>query len=148
MIVATASLVLGFIIGYLGQRSRLCYIAGYRDFLLARDTTLLQGVLGTLIGAVGGYALYSAIGGNVPAFPMIAMTSVLASKANWLWAVVGGLGVGIVGVLSGGCPFRMHILACEGKKTYWAYLLGFYVGIVFFNLVTGPWVATITKSLR
>jgi uncharacterized protein len=148
MEVAIASLVLGLIIGYLGQRTRLCYIAGYRDFLMTRDTTLLKGVIGTVVGAVGGFALFNSLGGNVPAFPMLAMTSVLASKSTWLWTIVGGLGVGIVGVLSGGCPFRMHVLACEGKKTYWAYLLGFYVGLIFFNLVTSPWVSIITKSLK
>jgi uncharacterized protein len=148
MEVAIASLVLGLIIGYLGQRTRLCYIAGYRDFLMTRDTTLLKGVIGTVVGAVGGFALFNFLGGNVPAFPMLALTSVLTSKSTWLWTIVGGLGVGIVGVLSGGCPFRMHVLACEGKKTYWAYLLGFYAGLIFFNLVTSPWVSIITKSLK
>lgn len=148
MVVAIASLVLGFILGYLGQRTRLCYIAGYRDFLMAHDTTILKGVIGTIIGAVGGYAVFNYFGGNIPAFPMITMTAPLASKSTWLWTIVGGLGVGLVGVLSGGCPFRMHVLACEGKKTYWAYLFGFYVGLIFFNLVTSPWVASITKSLK
>ncbi len=148
MVVAIASLVLGLVIGYLGQRTRLCYIAGYRDFLMAHDTTLLKGVAGTVIGAVGGFVLFSFLGGNVPAFPMFVMTAGLASKSTWLWTIIGGLGVGIVGVLSGGCPFRMHVLACEGKKTYWAYLLGFYVGLIFFNLVTAPWIASITKSLK
>lgn len=148
MIVAIASLVLGLFIGYLGQRTRLCYIAGYRDFLMARDTTLLKGVIGTVIGAVGGFTLFDLLGGNVPAFPMFATTAVLASKSTLLWTILGGLGVGITGVLSGGCPFRMHVLACEGKKTYWAYLLGFYVGLIFFNLVTSSWVAIITKGLK
>ena len=148
MVVAIASLVLGLVIGYLGQRTRLCYIAGYRDFLMARDTTLLKGIIGTIIGAVGGFTLFDLLGGNVPAFPMFATTTVSISSSAWLWTIIGGLGVGIVGVLSGGCPFRMHVLACEGKKTYWAYLLGFYVGLLFFNLVTSPWVASITKSLK
>ena len=148
MVVAVASLVLGLVIGYLGQRTRLCYIAGYRDFLMARDTTILKGVVGTIMGAVGGFVVFNYLGGNVPAFPMLAMTPGLASKSTWLWTIVGGLGVGIVGVLSGGCPFRMHVLACEGKKTYWAYLLGFYAGLIFFNMVTSPWVAMITKSLK
>ena len=148
MIVAMASLVLGLVIGYLGQRTRLCYIAGYRDFLMAHDTTILKGVIGTVIGAVGGFTLFNFLGGNVPAFPMLTMTAGLASKSIWLWTIVGGLGVGIVGVLSGGCPFRMHVLACEGKRTYWAYLLGFYVGLIFFNLVTSPWMAMMTKGLK
>lgn len=148
MVVAIASLVLGLIIGYLGQRSRLCYIAGYRDFLMARDSTILKGILGTVIGAVFGFALFDATGGVVPGFPMLLSTPGLASKSTWLWTIVGGLGVGIVGVLSGGCPFRMHVQAFEGKKTYWVYLLGFYVGLVFYNLVTAPWVQSITRFLK
>ena len=148
MVVAIASLVLGLVIGYLGQRTRLCFIAGYRDFMMARDTTLLKGILGTIVGALGGFIVFNALGANVPAFPLLNVTSVLASKSTWLWTLVGGLGVGIVGVLSGGCPFRMHVLACEGKKTYWSYLFGFYIGLIFFNMVTFPWVGVITKLLR
>jgi hypothetical protein len=148
MEVAIASLVLGLIIGYLGQRTRLCYIAGYRDFLLLRDTTLIRGVVGTVIGAVAAFTVFDWLGGNVPAFPMLLSTPGLTSASTWLWTIVGGLGVGIVGVLSGGCPFRMHVLACEGKKTYWAYLLGFYVGLVFFNLITAPWMQGITRAMK
>jgi uncharacterized membrane protein YedE/YeeE len=148
MVVAVASLVLGLIIGYLGQRTRLCFIAGYRDFFMARDTTLLKGVLGAFLGALGGYALFNWLGGNVPAFPMFLATTGIGSKATLLWTIVGALGVGIVGVLSGGCPFRMHVLALEGKKTYWFYLIGFYIGLVFYNLITAPWVQSITRALK
>lgn len=148
MVVAIASLVLGLIIGYLGQRTRLCFIAGYRDFFMARDTTLLKGILGAFVGALGGFALFNWLGGNVPAFPIFLTIPDWGTRAAWLWTIVGGLGVGVVGVLSGGCPFRMHVLACEGRKTYWAYLFGFYVGLVSFNLVTAPWVQMITRSLK
>lgn len=148
MMVALASLVLGLIIGYLGQRTRLCFIAGYRDVFLARDTTLLKGILGAFIGAAGGYLLFNGWGGNVPAFPIFLTAPTWGTQATWLWTIVGGLGVGLVGVLSGGCPFRMHVLATEGKKTYWLYLAGFYVGLVFYNLVTSPWVQSITRMLK
>jgi uncharacterized membrane protein YedE/YeeE len=148
MTVAIASLVLGFIIGYLGQRTRLCLIAGYRDFMIARDTTLLKGVLGVFVGALGAFILFSRLGGDVPDFPLFSSAAVLAAKSTWFWMIVGGLGVGIVGLLSGGCPFRMHVLACEGRQTYWVYLLGFYVGMIFYDLVTVPWVQTITLALR
>jgi uncharacterized membrane protein YedE/YeeE len=136
MIAAIATLVLGFIIGYLGQRSRLCFVSGYRDFILTHDTTLLKGVGGAFIGALGGFVLFSILGGSVPGFPMILQTSIVSSHSAWIVTIVSGLGVGIVGALAGGCPYRMHVLAAEGKKTYWVYLLGFYLGLIFFNLVT------------
>ncbi len=138
MIAAMATLVLGFIIGYLGQRSRLCFISGYRDFFLMRDTTLLKGVAGAFLGALGGFILFRFLHGAVPGFPLLLSSPFPTMGAGLLITIVAGLAVGAVGVLSGGCPFRMHVLAAEGRQTYWYYLLGFYVGLVFFNLVTSP----------
>lgn len=136
MSAALATLVLGFVIGYLGQRSRLCFVAGYRDVVLTRDTLLLKGVAGAFLGALGGFILFGALGGSIFDFPMLQQTPNLDSSSAWLTAAVSGLGVGFVSVLAGGCPFRMHVLAAEGKRTFWYYLLGFYVGLIFFNLVT------------
>ncbi len=147
MIASVATLVLGFVIGYLGQRSRLCFISGYRDFFLTRNTLLLKGVFGTFVGAAGGFMLFSLLGGSVPGFPLLLDTPLMSFKSTWLIAIIGGLGVGFVGVLAGGCPFRMHILAAEGRKTYWFYLLGFYAGLIFFNLVTSPYL-NLLKSLK
>jgi uncharacterized membrane protein YedE/YeeE len=136
MIAAIATLVLGFVIGYLGQRSRLCFVSGYRDFILTRNTALLKGVVGAFLGALGGYILFSHLGGSIPEFPMFLNVGIGTFSSEWLIMLIGGLGVGIVGVLSGGCPFRMHVLAAEGRKTQWFYLLGFYIGLVFYNIVT------------
>ncbi len=147
MIAAAATLVLGFVIGYLGQRSRLCFISGYRDFFLTRNTLLLKGIFGAILGAVSGFILFSLLGGSVPGFPLLLNTPLMSLKSTWLIAIIGGLGVGFVGVLAGGCPFRMHVLAAEGKKTYWYYLLGFYVGLIFFNLVTSQYLDML-KSLK
>ena len=137
MTAAIATLLLGFVVGYLGQRSRLCFISGYRDFFLTHDTSLLKGVGGTFIGVLAGYILFSNLGGSIPAFPLFLQTGVLPTPASvWLFTIVSGLGVGIVGALAGGCPFRMHVLAAEGKKTTWVYLLGFYIGLIFYNVAT------------
>lgn len=139
MTAAIATLVLGFILGYLGQRSRLCFISGYRDVVLTGDSTLLKGVIGGFLGAVAGYAVFSLLGGAVPEFPTLMRTPELGSTRVWITTIVSGLGVGFVGVLGGGCPFRMHVLAAEGRRTYWYYLLGLYLGLVFFNLITDPY---------
>ena len=135
MIASIATLILGFVIGYLGQRSRLCFVSGYRDFILTHDTTLLKGVGGAFIGALGGFVLFSLLGSGILGFPMVLQTSMLTRSALII-TIVSALGVGIVGALSGGCPYRMHVLAAEGKKTYWVYLLGFYAGLVFYNVAT------------
>jgi uncharacterized membrane protein YedE/YeeE len=147
MIASIATLILGFVIGYLGQRSRLCFVSGYRDFMLTHDTTLLKGVGGAFIGALGGFVLFSLLGSGILGFPMVLQTSMLTRSALII-TIVSALGVGIVGALSGGCPYRMHVLAAEGKKTYWVYLLGFYAGLIFYNVATVHFMNMIKTVLK
>ena len=44
MTAAIVTLVAGVVLGYLGQRSRMCFVGGIRDFMLVRDTSLLRGL--------------------------------------------------------------------------------------------------------
>ena len=104
--------------------------------MLTRDSNLLKGVIGGFCGALAGYILFYFTGGSVPEFPALLRTPDIHSARALVTTVVSGLGVGFVGVLAGGCPFRMHVLAAEGRRTYWFYLLGLYLGLIFFNLVT------------
>ena len=138
MVAMLATLALGFVIGFLGQRSRLCFVAGYRDVVLMKDTTLLRGVIGAFLGAVLGYTIFGFLGGFVPLFPILFQSPRTSMLTMWIATVVGGLGVGFFGGLAGACPFRMHVLAAEGKGTSLFYLAGFYVGIVFFNILLEP----------
>jgi uncharacterized membrane protein YedE/YeeE len=51
-------------------------------------------------------------------------------------SVVGGLLVGFVSTLSGGCPLRHHVLLGQGRLDSGTYFLGFYAGIfVYFRFV-------------
>ncbi|MBQ9991845.1 MAG: hypothetical protein IJP33_00260, partial [Firmicutes bacterium] len=43
--ISFVSLLAGLIIGMLAQRSRMCFIGGWRDFFLVRDTYLLRGFI-------------------------------------------------------------------------------------------------------
>jgi uncharacterized membrane protein YedE/YeeE len=142
------SLIFGLVIGYLGQRARLCYIAGYRDLTLVRDTYVLKGMVGTAIGAVGGFFLFNLLGGDVPGWPMLAETPAMNLVSSWVFAIVGGLGLGFFACLSGGCPYRNHIMAMEGKKTFWAYAAGFWVGLLYFNLVTNKFLEFVVNVLH
>jgi len=147
MIAGLATLLLGFVIGFLGQRSRLCFVSGYRDYVLMRDTELLKSVLGALVGAILGYTLFSLLGGFVPLFPLLFQSPRTSMLFMWTAAIVGGLGVGFFGGLAGACPFRMHVLAAEGKRTALYYLSGFYVGMVIFNIFTEPFLQSIGFAL-
>lgn len=128
-----ATLAIGILIGYLGQRSRFCGVGGFRDYFLSRDTYLLKGYLGLLVGAAIGFAVFKLMGGAVYNFPLgvdLGTTTFLVMMA------VGGVGMGFFSVLAGGDPFRQHVLAAEGRASALFYLAGFYIGIVYFFLVT------------
>ncbi len=57
MHVVILTLVLGIVLGYLAQRSRMCFIGGLRDFLLVGDTALLKGMIAFLVTAWFAYSL-------------------------------------------------------------------------------------------
>ena len=132
MTAAVATLTIGVILGYLGQRSRMCFIGGIRDFILVRDRYLLNGLLAfgltawmafPLVGFVAG-AHAGSVGGSD------ALTLVLT--------IVGGFGVGFVSTLANGCPFRQHVLAAQGVRSSMAYLAGFFAGAVIFHATIAP----------
>lgn len=51
MRLALLSLIIGLILGYLAQRSRMCFIGGLRDMILVRDTELLKGATAFFVTA-------------------------------------------------------------------------------------------------
>ena len=127
-----ATLVFGILIGFLAQRSRFCSIGGFRDYFLARDTYLLKGYLGVLVGGAAGFLGFKLLGGEVPDYPL---GMDLPSLALLISTIVGAVGLGLFSVLAGGCPTRQHVLAAEGKESAVFYLIGFYIGVVYFLLV-------------
>jgi len=145
LIHAIATLVIGVLIGYLGQRSRICFIGGIRDLYLVKDFYLIKGLLGLFIGALIGFTTFSVTGGYTPGFPLLLETPGMSMKFPWVFAIVGGFGMGFFSVLAGGCPFRLHVMAGEGKKTAVAYLVGFYVGIIYFSLIVTKLLALVIE---
>jgi len=132
MIVALGTLVAGFIFGYLGQRSRLCFIGGIRDFILVRDTYLLKGLAAFALTAWMAFPLARLLGGASQGAPTILDATAL------LLAIAGGLGVGFVSTLANGCPFRQHVMAAQGTKSSIVYVVGFLAGAVIFHVWTAP----------
>ncbi|MCL2677493.1 MAG: hypothetical protein FWE85_00385 [Clostridiales bacterium] len=49
--VTWVSLAIGLVFGFLAQRSRMCFIGGWRDFFLIRDTYLLKGFIAFFVAA-------------------------------------------------------------------------------------------------
>jgi len=164
---AIATFFLGFILGYLGQRARLCFIGGMRDWVLVRDTHLLKGLFSFMVAAFGGFLIFHFLSPAIKTFPWFLRGGVVFAKkwaamgikespsfmlpvpgdpitwspkvgAHLLLAAVGGLGVGFLSVLAGGCPFRQHVMAAEGSRSAIAYIFGFIVGAVIFHKFIAP----------
>ena len=127
-----ATLVAGVIVGYLGQRSRMCFVGGIRDFMLVRDRYLLRGLIAFALTAWLAFPLMTAMGGAAvgPFGQPDAITVVLT--------VIGALIVGYVSTLANGCPFRQHVLAAQGVVSSATYLVGFFAGAAIFHRWAAP----------
>lgn len=151
MELAIVTLGAGLLAGWVGQRSRFCTVGGLRDFLLVRDTTLLLGVVALFaaawlafpiveglslatspavteqaegLGALNPLALEPEAAPGADALPSLSLTAVILG---------GGIGVGLVSTIVGGCPFRQHVLAGQGSRQARFYLLGFYIAALAFG---------------
>lgn len=133
MTVAVATLAFGIVLGYLGQRSRMCFVGGIRDFILVRDTYLLKGLIAFGLTAWIAFPL----AGFVTGAPRGAFG--ISDTVTVVLTILGGFGVGFFSTLANGCPLRQHVLAAQGVKSSIAYLAGFFAGAVIFHL----WVAAL-----
>ncbi len=133
MTAAVATLLVGLVIGYLAQRSRMCFVGGIRDFILVRDTELLKGFFAFGLTAWIAFPLAGWIAGS----PRVVF--VRGDAATIVLTVAGGLGVGLFSTLTNGCPLRQHVLAAQGIVSSWTYLAGFLAGAVIFHLWVAPW---------
>jgi len=125
----------------------MCFIAGIRDTYLVKDSYLIKGVLGFFLGAVISFTLFNLVG-LIQSFPWFAYNGATPLPGDPLGsagslfsriplAIIGGFGLGFFAVLSGGCPFRQHVMAAEGSKSAMAYLAGFYLAAVIFHAYIG-----------
>ncbi len=155
IILPLITLILGIIIGYLAQRSGFCSIGGMRDLMMFRHTRLFIGYLALIGSAFLGYLIFWAI---IPAaFPNFYWT---ASQSNPLTpipgapggltigsyiilAIIGGFGMGILGVVLGGCPLRQIVMGSEGNYRSIYYIIGLIIGAVIFHAWVVGWVAAV-----
>jgi uncharacterized membrane protein YedE/YeeE len=143
MIVSLSSLAVGTIIGYLGQRSRMCTIGGLRDYVLVRDTGLLRGVGAMLVASWVVFGVLPLIAGSDAVHRLIAAGTTPSGLRAGAALVLGGIVLGFVATLSGACPLRQHVLAGQGRVGAWAFLAGFYLAAVVYTSwlspTLGPW---------
>ena len=135
MTAAIATLVIGVIVGYLAQRSRMCFVGGIRDFILVRDTELLKGLIAFGLTAWLAFPLAGVIIGS--GFG----PSGVSDAVSVLATILGGFGVGYFSILANGCPLRQHVLAAQGAKSSITYLAGFLAGAVLFHAWISPFLS-------
>lgn len=138
MTVSLASLAVGVIVGYLGQRSRMCTIGGLRDFILVRDTALLKGAGALLLTSWIVFGALRVIDGTSAGHGLIAAGTDPANVRAGLAILAGGILLGFVATLSGACPLRQHVLAGQGRVGAWVFLAGFYIAAVVYTSWLSP----------
>jgi len=151
------TLIFGCLVGYLAQRSGFCSIGGIRDYFLFKHTRLLKGYIALIIGAFAGFLIFWLI---TPAafehFPWILTSGLspvpgapagLQNAAYIILAVIGGLGVGIIGVLLGGCPLRQLAMTSEGNLKALFFVIGMCIGSVIFTALLQGWIISVMKGI-
>jgi len=155
--VPIVTLLFGILICWLGQRSGFCSIGGFRDFFLFRHTRLLYGYLALIAGAFIGYLVFWLI--TRSAFehffwlltsgftPVPGAPAGLSAIAYVILAVIGGIAVGLIGVLLGGCPLRQCVMTSEGNIKSLCFVIGMCIGAVVFSLWISGLAVAILKGI-
>lgn len=132
------SILVGLFVGFLAQRTRMCFVGGWRDLLMVRDTYLFSGIAAFFIGAI---VCNYALGNFASGFYHWGFVGQPVAHDNHLWNFLGMLLVGLTATLLGGCPLRQTILAGEGDTDAAVTVLGLLVGAAFahnFLLASSP----------
>ena len=133
------SLVVGLVVGFMAQRTRMCFVGGWRDLFLVKDVYLFSGVAAFFIAAL--ITNYAA--GNFAAEGLYHWGFVDQPVAHndHLWNFLGMGLLGLAATLIGGCPLRNLILSGEGDTDAGVTVLGFFAGAAFahnFLLASSP----------
>jgi uncharacterized membrane protein YedE/YeeE len=115
---------------------------------------LLYGYLALIVGALIGYLFFRLItpGAFENFFWLLhkGLMPVPGAPANLIvtgyivLAIVGGIAVGLIGVLLGGCPLRQVVMTAEGNIKSLGFVIGMCIGAVVFTMwISGRGVAVL-----
>lgn len=156
--VPLVTLLIGLLVGYLGQRSGFCSIGAFRDYFLFRHTRLLSGYLALILASFAGYLLFWFLTPGAmehffwaftsnPFTPVPGAPAGLVPAAYLMFSVIPGFLVGFICVLLGGCPFRQAVMASEGSYKGAFFVIGMCVGSILFGAILSGWIVGIMKAL-
>jgi YedE family putative selenium metabolism protein len=145
------ALAVGLFVGVAAQRTRMCFVGGWRDLFLVRDTYLFKAIVGMFLGALL-VNLILTYGFDDSLFKLSFSGQPVASTGglNHLWNFLGMALVGLGATQLGGCPLRQLVLSGEGDTDAAMTVLGLLVGAAVahnFSLASsgagasaaGPW---------
>lgn len=114
------SLGAGLFLGVLMQKSRFCSIGAFRNMVLFRDSTLLNGVIALVIfAAITNYAL-GQFNLGIEKQPI--------AHSQHLWSFLGMALCGLCFSLGGGCPGKHLVHLGEGNNNSAIFILGMLLG--------------------
>lgn len=114
------SLAAGLFLGVLMQKSRFCSIGAFRNMVLFRDATLLNGVIALVVfAAITNYALGQ--------FHLSMEKQPIAHNQH-LWSFLGMALCGLCFSLGGGCPGKHLVHLGEGDNNSAMFILGMLLG--------------------
>ena len=128
------SLVVGLGIGFLAQRTRMCFVGGWRDLILIRNAHLFSAIAAFFVGAL----VLNLILGQIDHWGFVGQP---VAHDEHLWNFLSMTLVGLAATLLGGCPLRQLVLSGEGDTDAAVTLLGLFAGAAIahnFNLAASP----------
>ena len=129
--------IVGVAFGAICQRSRFCFVAGFRDLFLMRQGRMLRGIIAGLAVATAGFAMVMATIVPNPG------SGVLPSDAHILplgiATVLGGLLFGYGMVIAGGCVSGSLYRMGEGYIGSWVAIGGVLIGLYALNRTWNWW---------
>jgi YedE family putative selenium metabolism protein len=133
------ALGIGIAVGFLAQRSRMCFVGGWRDLFLVRDTYLFRGIIAFFIAAL--ITNYAAGNFGAEGIYHWGFFNQPIAHTDHVWNFLGMMLVGLAATLIGGCPLRNLVLSGEGNNDAAMTVLGFIAGAAIshnFLLASSP----------
>ena len=110
----------GFLVGWMAQKSRYCTVAAVRNLIMVRDANLFYGIIAFLIAS---FTMNILLDQFMPGFDNQPL-----EHTNHLWNFLGMLLLGLASTFAGGCPGRQFVLSGQGDGDAAVFLLGMLVG--------------------
>ncbi len=120
------ALIVGLAVGFLAQRTRMCFVGGWRDLFLVKDFYLFSGVIAFFLAVL----ITNYIAGNFGAEGIYhwGFTAQPIAHNSHIWNFLGMSLLGLAATLLGGCPLRNLILSGEGNTDAAMTVLGYLAG--------------------